>query len=121
MLIRRTAYSIRLASYNEVARAYPSDKALKRIAGMKLNDEEWQKELDKVQGELFKNEFFRVVLDEGHAIRNHNTRSLSHSTYPLFSPLDYADNYPFNSGKSVHQPVQQIQVDPQRHPYTQPH
>jgi SNF2 family DNA or RNA helicase len=64
-------------SYNEVANAFPSDKALKEIAGKKLNQEEWTEEYDKVQGELFKTSFFRVVLDEGHAIRNHKTRSLS--------------------------------------------
>jgi SNF2 family DNA or RNA helicase len=58
-----------------VANAYPSDKILKRIAGKKLNQEEWAKEFDAHLGELFGNEFFRVVLDEGHAIRNYHTKT----------------------------------------------
>ena len=66
-----------LASYHEVTNAFPSDKKLRRIAGKKLDDdEEWREEYDKITGELFKHEFFRVVLDEGHAIRNYKTKSL---------------------------------------------
>ena len=65
-----------LASYNEVTNAFPSDKKLQRIAGKKLEGEEWGEEYDKITGELFKHEFFRVVLDEGHAIRNYRTKSL---------------------------------------------
>jgi SNF2 family DNA or RNA helicase len=68
-------YSHRIASYNEVTNAYPSEKTLKRIAGRKLNDEEWAKKFEAELGELFNTRFFRVVLDEGHAIRNHNTKS----------------------------------------------
>jgi hypothetical protein len=64
-------------SYNEVARAYPSDKDLTHIAGMKVDDDTWGDEFDKVLGELFTREFFRVVLDEGHAIRNPTTKSAS--------------------------------------------
>jgi hypothetical protein len=48
---------------------------LKRIAGRKLDDEEWAEEFEAELGELFNTCFFRVVLDEGHAIRNHNTKS----------------------------------------------
>ncbi|AEO70728.1 uncharacterized protein THITE_2024021, partial [Thermothielavioides terrestris NRRL 8126] len=64
-----------LASYQEVARAYPSEKELRCLAGRKLDGEEWAKEFDALLGELFGTEFFRVVLDEGHAIRNPNTRT----------------------------------------------
>ncbi|KAL2261278.1 hypothetical protein VTK26DRAFT_4482 [Humicola hyalothermophila] len=59
-----------LVSYNEVSNAYPSEQTLKRFAGMKLSDEEWGEKFDQELGELFRTEFFRVVLDEGHAIRN---------------------------------------------------
>lgn len=65
----------RITSYNEVAAAFPSDETLKRIAGMKLNDEEWTEAFDHALGELFSTEFFRVVLDEAHAIKNQLTRS----------------------------------------------
>lgn len=66
----------RIASYNEVTNAYPSEKELTRIAGRKLDEEEWAEEFDAELGDLFKTEFFRVVLDEGHAIRNYHTKSL---------------------------------------------
>ena len=71
-----------------MANAYPSDKKLKRIAGMKLDEEEWAEEYDKVLGDLFKNEFFRVVLDEGHGIRNHKTKSPLHPASAFCSPFD---------------------------------
>ncbi|KAK3902374.1 81e4ad1c-ff53-4b31-96ff-86feb7e2e2d8 [Staphylotrichum tortipilum] len=63
-----------LASYHEVARAYPSDKALKLIAGKKLENEEWAELFEQNVGELMGHEFFRVILDEGHTIRNHKTK-----------------------------------------------
>lgn len=65
----------RITSYNEVAAAFPSDDTMKRIAGMKLNDQDWLATFNEALGELFGTEFFRVVLDEGHAIKNQNTRS----------------------------------------------
>ncbi|KAL1862990.1 hypothetical protein VTK73DRAFT_6506 [Phialemonium thermophilum] len=64
-----------LVSYHEVANAYPSENELKRLAGQDLNDEQWAKQFDNVLGELFSTEFFRVVLDEAHAIRNLRTRT----------------------------------------------
>ncbi|KAG7287136.1 hypothetical protein NEMBOFW57_006641 [Staphylotrichum longicolle] len=64
-----------LVSYNEISNAFPSNTALKEIAGKDLNEEEWLEEYDKLLGELFKIDFFRVVLDEGHAIRNHKTKT----------------------------------------------
>ncbi|KAK3294100.1 SNF2 family N-terminal domain-containing protein [Chaetomium fimeti] len=64
-----------LASFNEVTNALPSDKVLNRITGKKAGNEEWQEEYDEALGELLKHQFFRVVLDEGHAIRNDRTRA----------------------------------------------
>lgn len=42
---------------------------------MKLNDEEWIEAFNTALGELFSTEFFRVVLDEAHAIKNQFSRS----------------------------------------------
>lgn len=42
---------------------------------MKLNDKEWADTFDKELGELFSTEFFRVVLDEAHSIKNYQSRS----------------------------------------------
>jgi hypothetical protein len=65
----------RITSYHEVAAAFPSDETMRRITGMKLNDEDWLGTFNEALGELFGTEFFRVVLDEGHAIKNQHTRS----------------------------------------------
>ena len=75
-LVRLLTQECSLVSFNEVTNALPSDKVLKRIAGKKNNGEEWQEEYDQALGELLKHRFFRVVLDEGHAIRNSHTKSL---------------------------------------------
>ncbi|KAH6855854.1 P-loop containing nucleoside triphosphate hydrolase protein [Chaetomium sp. MPI-CAGE-AT-0009] len=64
-----------LVSFNEVTNASPSNKVLKRIMGKKADNEEWQEEYDQALGELLKHQFFRVVLDEGHAIRNSHTKT----------------------------------------------
>jgi hypothetical protein len=42
---------------------------------MRLDNDAWLQEFDKRTGELFQVEFFRVVLDEAHAIKNHRARS----------------------------------------------
>jgi hypothetical protein len=46
-----------------------------------LDDEEWAEEFEEELGELFGHEFFRVVLDEGHMIRNERSKSLSLSLF----------------------------------------
>ncbi|EJT77926.1 hypothetical protein GGTG_03029 [Gaeumannomyces tritici R3-111a-1] len=64
-----------LVSYQEVARAYPSEEALRRISGMGLEGDEWRREMDKQLGQLYKVQFHRIVLDEAHAIKNINSRT----------------------------------------------
>ncbi|KLU82564.1 hypothetical protein MAPG_01636 [Magnaporthiopsis poae ATCC 64411] len=64
-----------LASYQEVAKAYPSEEALRRISGMGLEGDEWRQELDRQLGQLYQVEFHRIVLDEAHAIKNINSRT----------------------------------------------
>jgi hypothetical protein len=51
-----------------------------------LDDEEWAEEFEEELGELFGHEFFRVVLDEGHMIRNERSKSLSLSLLHVSSP-----------------------------------
>jgi len=45
------------------------------------NEVEWAKSLDEHVGELFTTQFFRVVLDEAHAIKNPSSRSELLCTY----------------------------------------
>lgn len=60
---------------------------------MKLNEEEWAEAFDSELGELFGNEFFRVILDEGHAIKNANSKSaLSLPLPPSCSPKPTGGN-----------------------------
>lgn len=40
-----------------------------------MSDEEWKEELKKELGNLFKAQFYRVVLDEAHVMKNRNSRS----------------------------------------------
>ena len=42
---------------------------------MKLNDEDWAEEFDKELGWLMQRQFYRVILDEAHAIKNQHSRS----------------------------------------------
>lgn len=107
-----------LVSYNEISNAFPSNKVLKEIAGKELNEKEWMEEYDKLLGELFKMDFFRVVLDEGHAIRNHETKSLSLPSLAMATSQKLTS---FTSRKGLHQPDQQISVDLDRHPSSQQH
>ena len=72
---RETDRIVSITSYQEVAKAHPSEEKLKRIASMKLNDEDWAEEFDKELGWLMQRQFYRVILDEAHAIKNQHSRS----------------------------------------------
>ncbi len=85
---------------------------------MKLDDEEWAKEFDEIRGELFKHKFFRVVLDEGHAIRNHRTKSaLTPSTSLSLCSLKLTTTA--TSRQSMHKLDQHIPMAVARHSLAQ--
>ncbi|KAK1755916.1 SNF2 family N-terminal domain-containing protein [Echria macrotheca] len=64
-----------LVTYDEVAAAYPSKKVLARIKGMNtdLSNKEWEDECGEALGDLFRVQYYRVVLDEAHVIKNRDS------------------------------------------------
>jgi SNF2 family DNA or RNA helicase len=48
---------------------------MKEIAEMGLDDEEWKEMFEAKLGDLFRNRYYRVVLDEAHIIKNRNSWS----------------------------------------------
>ncbi|KAI0204928.1 P-loop containing nucleoside triphosphate hydrolase protein [Astrocystis sublimbata] len=59
-----------LASYQEISRNFPSDKSRRQPDRPYHSAKEFQKTYDDKLGVLFKMPFWRVVLDEGHNIKN---------------------------------------------------
>ncbi|GAB1316582.1 hypothetical protein MFIFM68171_06792 [Madurella fahalii] len=68
-------WQIVIATYHQVAAAFPSKAALEKIRGKKLDNEELRAEFNKELGDLFRVEFYRVVLDEAHAIKGNKTQA----------------------------------------------
>ena len=54
---------------------------------MKLNDEDWAEEFDKELGWLMQRQFYRVILDEAHAIKNQHSRSKPLNFPPCSLPV----------------------------------
>ncbi|KAK3317938.1 P-loop containing nucleoside triphosphate hydrolase protein [Apodospora peruviana] len=61
---------IMFASYNEVAAALPRKTEFREILASGLKGEELDDELRSASGKLLNINYYRVVLDEGHAIKN---------------------------------------------------
>ena len=104
-----------LASYHEIAKAYPSDKELRIAAAKKQANEEWEEYFRSKIGELLTHRFFRVVLDEGHMIRNQSTKSLF--TSPL--PCHCSSLTQYRSVEGLHLPDEQVPVDSDGHTLAQ--
>jgi len=55
---------------------------------MQANDDDWKEYYEDNVGELMRHSFFRVVLDEGHKIRNKSSQSaFTSSSLACCSPL----------------------------------
>ena len=63
-------------TFTELAAAYPSKAKIKEIKAKNLSPAEEKQLIRRASGELLQHTFYRVTLDEGHAIKNHESRSL---------------------------------------------
>lgn len=78
-----------LASYEEIANDYPSQRDLLRIADLKIDKKKYKKEFDNILGDIFRIAFRRVVLDEAHHIKNRDSKT-SKACRHLSAPLRWA-------------------------------
>ncbi|KAH7630464.1 P-loop containing nucleoside triphosphate hydrolase protein [Sordaria sp. MPI-SDFR-AT-0083] len=63
-------WDIILTTYTEVMAGYPSKNVIETINQKDLSEDKWKEEVHKNLSKLFKINFYRVVLDEAHLIRN---------------------------------------------------
>lgn len=55
---------------------YPDNITLKQLGEQYGTDDiSYNRELDKLVGPLFRINWYRIILDEAHAIKNHESRS----------------------------------------------
>lgn len=63
-----------ITSYNEVSRSYPRCKPPAHLTTDAMKDAWWYEYYDKHRGTLHRMYFYRIVLDEAHYIKTHNSR-----------------------------------------------
>jgi SNF2 family DNA or RNA helicase len=66
----------RIVTYKELMSQYPDKIVLKKLYEKYTTDDiSFQRELDKIVGILFQVKWYRIILDEAHAIKNAESRS----------------------------------------------
>jgi hypothetical protein len=61
----------RIATYSQLTKDYPNKTVLKKLAEKYGTDStSYHRELDKIVGPLFRINWYRIILDEAHAIKN---------------------------------------------------
>lgn len=65
----------RLTTYYDVRKTYPSVDKVGKLMEEHGPGERFAEELDILIGELFKVDWYRIVLDEVHIIKNHMSQS----------------------------------------------
>lgn len=64
-----------VSSYQEVVKGFPGDQYRESLLLQGLSLAEVSERMREREGEVFKVNWFRVILDECHAIKNHNTQT----------------------------------------------
>ncbi|KAM7213008.1 P-loop containing nucleoside triphosphate hydrolase protein [Rhypophila decipiens] len=64
-----------VVTYNELASAYPTKETIQKAKSLKFSPEDEKKAILKNCREILKHPYYRVVLDEGHAIKNYKSTS----------------------------------------------
>lgn len=66
----------RIATYNQLASEYPDKTVLRKLAEKHGTDSiSYHREVDKALGPLFRISWYRIILDEAHAIKNAESSS----------------------------------------------
>lgn len=66
----------RLITYKELVNQFPSKAKIQELKGETAGDEDlFDKQLQAGSGDLFKVDWYRVILDEAHAIKNESSIS----------------------------------------------
>ncbi|KAH6605379.1 hypothetical protein Trco_007086 [Trichoderma cornu-damae] len=68
--------ALQIATYKELITQYPDNKILKTLDEKYGSDDiSYKRELDKIVGTLFRINWYRIILDEAHAIKNAESRT----------------------------------------------
>ncbi|WYZ46104.1 hypothetical protein EsH8_IX_000329 [Colletotrichum jinshuiense] len=69
------SFNVVVASYQQLRKGLPSPKMRARMLEQVSDHKKYQEWLDEQTGDLFRIEWYRVVLDEAHMIKNHRTHT----------------------------------------------
>lgn len=64
-----------IATYSDLLSAFPSNKIMDALDNQQYDDREYEKQFTMKAGDLFRINWYRVILDEGQMIKNRATRS----------------------------------------------
>ncbi|AEO60718.1 hypothetical protein MYCTH_2070221 [Thermothelomyces thermophilus ATCC 42464] len=79
--VARQHSPIWITSYNELMQHYPSDNMIRKATqNPLLTAEDCEAHRPQYLGPLFQIRFYRLVLDEAHAIKNHTSRRMQYRT-----------------------------------------
>ena len=72
----RLTIVLSITTYREIRRQFPTPAAMEKLKNDCEGDNtSFQREVKAMQGELFKERWYRIILDEAHSIKDYTTTS----------------------------------------------